>query len=321
MEPATRYTPEFKKEQCPKTVKASVLLCDRNSGCLLDEAETILVISFDEGKPKITVSPKQVEGPPGTTFDFKAMVNPIDTYRFEWEIGGLGEVFSQIGENSGMTPTVDKAGEYPVTVKIFNMDDEFLCEDNAVIQVTATDLDTEDVDRVEENTPPAPSGYWVLYDKKPIDGCQFYESDCWPLQSCTGGEGSYQISVGSSTCGSNASGKSGSGTYSVPPARLIPGEMLVFKITASGSGYTSIHVSYYQDKDKMSFDEKGYNTGISSNWNKKIVGCNSDKSPSKADFQVPEGLEKGGALLIDGGGSIGTSDTSRHYFYLYKWRN
>lgn len=49
-EPSTTYTPDFKKEDCPKTIKASVLLCDRDTGCLLGEAGASLEVSYVELK-------------------------------------------------------------------------------------------------------------------------------------------------------------------------------------------------------------------------------------------------------------------------------
>jgi len=170
---------------------------------------------------------------------------------------------------------------------------------------------------LEENEPNA--GYWVLYDTKPINGCEFYDSDCYPLEDCSGGAGNYSITTGSSTCGSGASGSSGSGTYTVPPSKLIPGDILTFEATASGDGYTSVWISFYSDINKMSFDDHGYNTGESSSWSNKIVKAQEDSSPAEGKYEIPQGLGKEGALLIDGGGSIGNFETSRHYFFLYKW--
>ncbi len=52
----------------------------------------------------------------------------------------------------------------------------------------------------------------------------------------------------------------------------------------------------------------------------KIVSCCSSESPSQGEYKIKAAYNKSSALRIDGGGSIGTASTSRHYFYLYKWQ-
>jgi hypothetical protein len=182
---------------------------------------------------------------------------------------------------------------------------------------TPDKIDTKDVDGIVEidDDTETKTGHWVLYDIKVINGCKFYDSECWPLEDCSGGEGSFHIAIGSSTCGSNAAGSSGSGTYTVPPSTLVPGEKYTFKATAEGKGYTSIHISYYSNKEKMAIDEKGHNTGDSSTWNERIV----KNKNSPGVYTIPIDMNKGGALLIAAGGSIGSFETSRHYYYFYQW--
>jgi len=299
-----------------------VILKKAGKNTILSEAEALVTLPL--AKPVLSVTPGIAVGPPGATFDMEAKVSPRNTYKFEWEISGFGETFTQEGEMSGIAPIIDEEGEYSVTVKLYDLAGNYLNKTQASISVEPDKLDTEGVDGIvgieEEEKPFTHSGYWVLYDTKSIDGCQFYESECWPLENCSGSAGSYSISIGSSTCGSNASGKSGSGTYTVPPSKLIPGETLTFEVTARGSGYSRVDVSYYENINKMSFDESGSNTGESSSWNRKIIGCWADASPSTGEYKIPENNNLGGALVIDGGGSIGTKTTSRHYLFLYKWQ-
>ncbi len=54
-EPTTTYTPDFKKEECPKDVKASVILCDRETGILLDDTETKLEIIYEDIKDDLSL--------------------------------------------------------------------------------------------------------------------------------------------------------------------------------------------------------------------------------------------------------------------------
>ncbi len=171
---------------------------------------------------------------------------------------------------------------------------------------------------VEEESDPN-DGYWVLYDTKEINGCSWYESECWPLEDCSGSAGNYSITIGSSTC-SNTSGWSGSGSYTLPPSQFIPGDTLTFETTASGSGYTRVDICYYADIENMSFDEYGYNTGDSPSRCDKIVSCWENSSPAIGKYKISEYPDKDGALLVEGSGSIGTRDTSRRYFFLYKWQ-
>jgi hypothetical protein len=315
-----RYKESDKEEIYP----LKVILKEAGKNTILSEAEALVTLPL--AKPVLSVTPGISVGPPGETFDIKAKAYPRNTYKFVWEISGFGETFTQEGEMSGIAPIIDEEGEYSVTVKLYDLAGNYLNKALASISVEPDELDTEGVDGIvgideDENLEPfTHSGYWVLYDTKEINGCQFYESECWPLENCLGSAGSYSISIGSSTCGSNASGKSGSGTYTVPPSKLIPGETLTFEVTASGSGYSRVDVSYYENINKMSFDESGSNTGESSSWNRKIIGCWADASPSTGEYKIPENNNLGGALVIDGGGSIGTTTTSRHYFFLYKWQ-
>lgn len=300
------------------------VLKEAGKSAILAEAEALVTLPL--AKPVLSVTPGISVGPPGATFDMEAKVSPRNTYKFEWEVSGFGETFTQEGEESGIAPVIDEEGEYSVTVKLYDLAGNYLNMAQVSITVEPDELDTEGMDGIvgieeDENLEPfTHSGYWVLYDTKEINGCQFYESECWPLESCTGGKGSFSITVGSSTCGSNASGKSGSGTYTVPPAKLIPGETITFEVTASGSGYSRVDVSYYENIKKMSFNEKGHNKGDSSSWNNKIVGCWADASPAKGEYKIPENNGEEGALLIEGGGSIGSFETKRSYFFLYKWQ-
>ncbi len=289
---------------------------------VLAEAEALVTLPFE--KPSVFIPESILIGPPGATFDLEALASPENTYKFVWTVEGMAEEFTQTGKKSGIAPIINNEGEYAVTVKLFDMNDVYLSMASASISVVPDDLDTEGVDGIvgidddkESNT-----GHWVLYETKAINGCDFYKSKCWPLAGCSGSAGNYSISVGSSsgTCGKPVPGHSGSGSYTLPPSKLIPGQTLTFEATASGHGYTSVWAAYYDDIKKMSFDEKGGNTGESYSWSNDIVRCKEDSSPAQGEYKIPLNPEEDGALLIVGGGSIGTGDTSRRYFFLYKWQ-
>jgi len=307
-----RYEESDKEEIYP----LKVVLKEAGKSTILAEAEALVTLPL--AKPKLLVEPGISVGPPGATFDMEAKVSPRNTYKFVWEISGFGESYTQEGEESGIAPIIDKEGEYAITVKLYDLAGNYLDMAQASISVKPDELDTEDVDGIVEieEIEGTNTGHWVLYDTKEINGCQFFESECWPLEDCSGGEGSFNIIIGSSTCGSKAAGYSGSGTYTVPPSTLYPGKNYSFKATAEGRGYTSINIRYYSNKEKMSFDEKGNNTGDSSDWNERIV--KNKNSPRK--YAIPVDLNKGGVLLIDAGGSTGSFETSKRYFYLYKWQ-
>lgn len=185
-------------------------------------------------------------------------------------------------------------------------DENALTSDLATFEYKKTDLST---------------GKWVLYDKKLIDGCSFYDSDCYALESCSASEGSYQVSIGFSTCGCDTcGGDSGSGSYTVPPDSLTPGETIPFAVTATGDGSTGVDVCFYIassgiTSDQVIIDERGTNQGIGPASCSDIVR----KSSPIADWTVPD-WDHQGVIKIEGGGSIGNFETSMNYYYLYKWQ-
>jgi len=181
-----------------------------------------------------------------------------------------------------------------------------------------SDISTFQYTKVGANTG---SGRWVLYDTALIDGCSFYTSDCYPLESCTASQGSYQVAIGYSTCGCDTcGGDNGSGTYTVPPAILTPGQTISFSVTSVGDGSTGEDVCFYNasdgvTSDQVIIDDGGLNQGITPESCSDIV---KDSSPT-ADWTVPD-WDHHGVIKIEGGGSIGSFETSMNYYYLYKWQ-
>lgn len=179
-----------------------------------------------------------------------------------------------------------------------------------------SDISTFQYTKVGNNTG---IGRWVLYDTTLIDGCSFYQSDCYPLESCTASQGSYQVAIGYSTCGCDTcGGDNGSGTYTVPPATLTPGETITFSVTAEGDGYTTEAVCFYGTSVGLTFDDHG-SASFQPDWCEDLARSSGSVPPS-AEYTVPDGLGTDGVLKIVGGGSIGSFETSMSYYYLYRWQ-
>jgi|GEM_PF-4842061 len=167
------------------------------------------------------------------------------------------------------------------------------------------------------------SGRWVLYKSSLIDGVSFYKHECYTATG-SAGKGSWQVAKSASTCSSNASARSGSGTYSVPPAELIPGESVKLKVTVSGtSGFgTTMKVIFYGRSKGLKFDSHGSGS-FSPNWSRSVVRkYTSQRSsyPSEADFKIPENLNKNGVIMIEASGGGGNFELSETYVFLYQWK-
>ena len=167
------------------------------------------------------------------------------------------------------------------------------------------------------------SGYWSLYKTIPIDGCSFFKHQCYNVK-CSSGIGSWQVAVSGSTCSKNGPrGTSGSGSYTVPPSKLIPGNTIRLKTSVSGVGgfHTSINVSFYRTSKGLQFDSRG-NGSLSPDWSRSIAWSYNSRQGSvpEGDFKIPEDSNKSGVLLIYCGGGGGTFETSMIYFFLYKWK-
>ena len=196
----------------------------------------------------------------------------------------------------------------------------FTIGDTSKTSTSGTDKSV--VDKSETSETDVSAGKWVLYEKRLIDGCSFYESECYALESCSAGEGSYQIGIGFSTCScETCGGDSGSGSYTVPPDVLTPGETIPFAATAEGDGSTSVDFCFYVADNGMTSDqviigEDGTNEGISPGSCGTIV----ENSSPAADWTVDPDWNHQGVIMIVGGGSIGSFETSMRYYYLYKWQ-
>ena len=168
------------------------------------------------------------------------------------------------------------------------------------------------------------SGCWVLAKVISINGCSFYKHECYKVR-CSGGSGSWTVHKSKSSCSKNGpKAVSGSGTYSVPPATLIPGEKIKFTATVSGAnGYqTSIAVRFYNSSKGIKFNKKG-RANRSAAWSNSIARANTSRQgsvPPEANFVVPKDLNVDGLLVISGGGTGGNFQTSMFNLYLYKWR-
>ena len=122
-----RYKESDKEEIYP----LKVILKDANRNMVLAEAEASVTMPL--AKPQLVITPRQAIGAPGTTFDFEATVIPKNTYKFQWEIEG--KTFDQIGEKSRSATKINEKGTYKVSVKLYDVDNNFLVEDHASIVV------------------------------------------------------------------------------------------------------------------------------------------------------------------------------------------
>ena len=271
-------------------------------------------------------------------YDENAPTSEVATFEYtKTESGAIRKPVASPPSGTEFSDSIDVALSSPDNVDIVYMIDDgdatlysgpITLTDSATVYAYA-DKDPYDVNAPTSGvvafeytkTDASTGGKWVLYYKEKIDGCSFYESDCYPLESCSGGEGSYQVSIGYSTCGCDTcGGDSGSGTYTVPPASLTPGATIPFAVTATGDGYTSVGVCFYTANSGITSDQviignDGTNQGISPASCSTIV----KNSSPKADWTVPD-WGHNGVIKIEGGGSIGSFETSMSYYFLYKWQ-
>ncbi len=167
--------------------------------------------------------------------------------------------------------------------------------------------------KVDSNTSGA--GKWVLYKTMLVDGCSFYDYQC-SYPECSASEGSYQITK-VCTCGSTC-GSKGSGTYTVPPSSLSPGEVITLAVSSNEDGWSWAGVCFYSTSEDLTINDRG-DASISADWCLDIASTSSSRTPPSGEFTVPEGLEKDGVLLIHTGGTLGNFVLSMRYLYLYRW--
>jgi hypothetical protein len=271
---------------------------------------------------RLSVEPPMAAGPPGTAFEFDAHAHPKGHYRFEWMWTGSGGPVVTEGPSSTVAPVLTEEGEYTFTVRLLYPDGRVLAEE----QVFATVEDFEDEKEPPTPTPrPSPTprrerGRWVLSKTTLIDGCSFYESECYTLETCDASPGSFNITKSYSSCGcSTCGGESGSGSYTVPPASLVPGETVILRADATGDGSSSVSVRFYEDSKGLTFDDRGHASHAAS-WTLDIARSSSSSIPNEGEFTVPTGLNRNGTLQIIGAGNIGAFEMSMSYSFLYQWQ-
>ncbi len=274
-----------------------------------------------ELKPSLFVEPTMAVGPPGATFHFDAHARPEGSYRFEWSwTGSDGPVITE-GSGSTVAQVLTEEGEYTFTVKLIYPDGKVLAEDQVYATVDKDYLDDEPAPTPTPfPTPRRETGRWVQVSVTPIDGCSFYESECYTLETCDASPGSFSIKKSYSSCGcKTCGGESGSGSYTKPPESLSPGQTVFLEAHASGDASSSLYVRFYESSKGLTFDDHG-RASLSAAWTQDIARSSSSGDiPMTGSFTVPEGLSKDGALQIVGGGGIGSFDMSTYYSYLYRW--
>ena len=166
---------------------------------------------------------------------------------------------------------------------------------------------------------------WVRQSATLIDGCSFYDHQCYTV-TCSASEGSWQgTHSDNGTCGgSPVPSYSGSGTYTVPPSVLIPGQTVPLAVTTQNAGdgiHTSIKACFYSTSQGLTFDDHG-NGSLSPDWCEGIASDDqwSDATPPQGEFTVPADLNTDGVLIIEAGGGLGSFSMSMYYRFLYKWQ-
>jgi len=124
---------EYKISDKEEIYPLKVSLKDNNTGITLAVAEARITVPIKA--PSVFISERHLVGPPGATFDMEALASPENTYKFVWVVEGMAEEFTQTGKKSGIAPIIDKIGEYTCTVKMYNLDNEYLATDQATINV------------------------------------------------------------------------------------------------------------------------------------------------------------------------------------------
>lgn len=110
-----------------------VILKESKSNVTIASASISVIMPV--AKPAVFITTRQVVGPPGATFDLTAKASPKDVYNFQWYIQGMSKLYTYQGEESTFKPVAKKLGKYNVNVKLYNLKNEFLSEDNATIYV------------------------------------------------------------------------------------------------------------------------------------------------------------------------------------------
>jgi hypothetical protein len=105
---------------------------------------------------ELVVTPRHAAGPPGATFYLDALARPEGTYRFQWEMEGETDVFTDEGKASRIAPAIEKEGKFTVTIKLLDLDGTLLDTDRVTVEVTK-----------EKTAKPPGGGYWRLKEVVP----------------------------------------------------------------------------------------------------------------------------------------------------------
>ncbi|MCD4748102.1 MAG: hypothetical protein K8R59_01905 [Thermoanaerobaculales bacterium] len=149
----------YEESEKEETYPLKVILKD-DKGVVLAEAEAKVVLPLVEAE--VVVMPRHSVGPPGATFGLEAIARPAGKYRFQWEMEGQTDVFTQEGAKSEIAPALEEEGEFFVTVKLFSLDGTYLGKDQVTVVVEPDD---------------GPMGQWILVEKgarkanNPVVGC------------------------------------------------------------------------------------------------------------------------------------------------------
>ena len=167
---------------------------------------------------------------------------------------------------------------------------------------------------------------WVRQSATLIDGCSFHDHECYTV-TCSASEGSWQgTHSDNGTCSGipDSANYSGSGTYTVPPAVLTPGQTVPLAVTTQNAGggiHTSISACFYPTSEGLTFDDHGWGS-LEPEWCEGIASDNqwSDATPPQGEFTVPVDLDTDGVLIIEASGGLGNFKTSMTYIFLYNWQ-
>jgi len=302
-----------------------VVLKDDKTAISLATAEALITVPL-EGTT-VFITERHITGPPGATFDMEALASPENSYKFVWQVEGMAEAYTQEGEKSGIAPIIDKIGEYMATVKLYDMDGNYLATDVASISVEEDVNELEPINGMEriddEKKLERKMGRWVQYDIKAINGSKEYSNKCHKIGTCVCNAGSFQFSK-TIICSKPPVSESISGTYTVPPKIITPGDKNIFEVTFkrvnTSSGWASMSAQLYNTSEGFEINERGDIIKGSREWNETIVHTNHSRYTSYNEFVFPDDLNKKGVLRIDAGFTMGNFFYSAKNYYLYKWQ-
>lgn len=287
----------------------------------LPDGDIVVVVTMKDGseisapvqRSSVTIQPPRIivyelqGGATEVTDTYSASVQPAGEYRYEWQLGD-GTVVSQTptaGENSSVTHTftgLSDGDEWFPTVKVYQLSGELVGQDNIAVSVTV-----------------AEAGLWVREAITSHESCSTSQVDP-ALYSYSFREGHWQFSDDYSQ---------GSGTYSVPPESLQPGQTFNMAASLSASGTnagcfysTSLKVTFGNGDTELFFSIPNGSTEIGASFGVECQANGDTSATGSVIVPDPEDCNGEGrscnAIIIRGTGAGPACGFSYSYHYKYR---